>query len=67
MKRNPMALAVTLALVLACGEQRTSERDAGTARAGVEDTTTAPSTDLGVPSRDTAADTGSATETGDPR
>jgi hypothetical protein len=63
MKRNPMALAVTLALMLACGE-RTSERDAGTARAGVEDTTAAPSTDLGVPSRDTAADTGSATGTG---
>jgi len=56
MKPNPMALVGVLALVLACGPGRTEDREAGTA---VEDTTAAPSTDLGTPSRDTAADTGS--------
>jgi hypothetical protein len=76
MKRNLMALPGMLALVLACGDGRTNAQDTGaagtgaesgalpadtgTAGAGIEDTTAAPSTDLGTPSRDTAADTGSA-------
>jgi hypothetical protein len=75
MKRNLMALPGMLALVLACGEGRSSDQDTGAAgtgaesgalpadtgmAGGVEDTTAAPSTDLGTPSKDTAADTGSA-------
>lgn len=56
MKPNLRALVGVLALVLACGTGRTEDQDAG---AAVEDTTAAPSTDLGTPSRDTAADTGS--------
>jgi hypothetical protein len=52
MKPNLMALAGVLTLALACGKGRTED-------AAVEDTTAAPSTDLGTPSRDTAADTGS--------
>jgi hypothetical protein len=70
MKRNLMALPGMLALVLACGEGRTSDQDTGAESGalpadtgmagGVEDTTAAPSTDLGTPSKDTAADTGSA-------
>ena len=56
MKPNPMALAGVFALVLACGKERTENQGAG---AAVEDTTSAPSTDVGIPSRDTAADTGS--------
>lgn len=74
MKRNLMALPGMLALVLACGEGRTNDMDTGaagtgaesgalpadtfTTGAGIEDTTAAPSTDLGTPSLDTAADTG---------
>ncbi|HEU4526250.1 MAG TPA: hypothetical protein VFR62_14585 [Gemmatimonadales bacterium] len=56
MKPYLLALPVMLALVAACGERRV-EGDA--ARAAAEDTTAAPSTDLGTPSKDTAADTGS--------
>jgi hypothetical protein len=56
MKRNLMALAGVLAAVLACGRGRTEDQGAG---AAVEDTTAAPSTDVGTPSKDTAADTGS--------
>jgi hypothetical protein len=56
MKRHSLALPVVLALVPACGERRAP---ADGARAAVEDTTAAPSTDLGTPSKDTAADTGS--------
>jgi hypothetical protein len=56
MKPNLMALVGVSALVLACGKGRTEDQGAG---AGVEDTTAAPSTDVGTPSRDTAADTGS--------
>ena len=56
MNPNLMTLAGVIALVLACGRGRTEDQGAG---AAVEDTTAAPSTDLGTPSRDTAADTGS--------
>jgi hypothetical protein len=56
MKPNLMALVGVFALVLACGRGRTEDQAAG---ASVEDTTAAPSTDVGTPSRDTAADTGS--------
>jgi hypothetical protein len=56
MKRNLLALSGIFALLLACGERRTEDRNSG---AAVEDTTAAPSTDLGTPSKDTAADTGS--------
>jgi hypothetical protein len=56
MKRTLMALAGVLALVLACGGGRTDDQqDAG---AGIEDTTAAPTPDLGTPTIDTAADTG---------
>jgi hypothetical protein len=74
MKRNLMALPGMLALLLAC-EGRTGDQDTGaagtgaesgalpadttTTGAGVEDTTAAPSPDMGTPSEDTAADTGS--------
>jgi hypothetical protein len=51
-----MALTGLLALVLACGDGRPDRQSGG---AGIEDTTATPSTDLGTPSRDTAADTGS--------
>ena len=76
MKRTLMALPCMLALVLACGDGRTSDQDTGAAGtgaesgalpadtgvagAGIEDTTAAPSSDLGTPTEDTAADTGSA-------
>jgi hypothetical protein len=79
MKRNLMALPGMLAFVLACGEGRTSDQDTGAAGTGaesgalpadtgmtgggVEDTTAAPSTDLGTPTKDTAADTGSMGDT----
>jgi hypothetical protein len=56
MKPNLMALVGVFALVVACGKGRTEDQGAG---ADVEDTTAAPSTDVGTPSRDTAADTGS--------
>ena len=56
MKRHLLALPVILALVPACSERRADGHEARTA---VEDTTAAPSTDLGTPSKDTAADTGS--------
>lgn len=59
MKRELLALSGALASMLACGDGRTDDPDTGVGAAGVEDTTTAPSTDLGVPTRDTAADTGS--------
>jgi hypothetical protein len=80
MKRNLMALPGMLALVLACGEGRTNDQDTGAAGTGaesgalpadtgvagadIEDTTAAPSTDVGAPSEDTA-DTGGAAGTGD--
>jgi hypothetical protein len=90
MKRNLMALPGMLALVLACGEGRTNDQDTGAAGAetgalpadtglpggGVEDTTAAPSTDLGTPPGDTAAggdtgatgaDTGHEHEGGEPQ
>ncbi|HEY7613738.1 MAG TPA: hypothetical protein VH764_12130 [Gemmatimonadales bacterium] len=51
MKRNLLALAA----VLACGGRPEGQRTG----AAVEDTTAAPSSDMGTPSRDTAADTGS--------
>lgn len=76
MKRTLMALPCMLALVLACGDGRTSDQDTGAAGtgaesgalpadtgvagAGIEDTTAAPSSDLGTPTTDTAADTGAA-------
>ena len=76
MKRTLMALPCMLALVLACGDGRSSDHDTGAAGtgaesgtlpadtgapgAGIEDTTAAPSSDLGTPTTDTAADTGSA-------
>jgi hypothetical protein len=56
MKPNLMALPGMLVLVLACGQGRPEGQGTG---AAVEDTTPAPSTDLGTPSKDTAADTGS--------
>jgi hypothetical protein len=56
MKRHLLALSVGLGMSAACGEGRPEGSGAG---ATVEDTTAAPSTDLGTPSRDTAADTGS--------
>lgn len=78
MKRNLMALSAMLAMALACGDGRTSDQDTGAAGtgaesgalpadtgmsgAGIEDTTAAPSTDLGTPSEDTTADTGSASD-----
>ena len=65
MNRNLMALAGVLAVALACGEGRTGDLETGGVRAGVEDTTAAPSADRGVPSKDTAADTGSATDVSD--
>jgi hypothetical protein len=58
MKRNLMALSGMLAL--ACGDGRGKDLEGGAAASGVEDTTAAPSADVGTPSRDTAADTGSA-------
>jgi hypothetical protein len=60
MKRNLVALAGMLALAPACGEGRGDGLEGGAAASGVEDTTAAPSADLGTPSRDTAADTGGA-------
>lgn len=56
MKRTLLALSGGLALVLACSGGRTEDQRTGV---GVEDTTAAPSSDVGTPSRDTAADTGS--------
>ena len=56
MKANLMALSGMLMLAAACGPQRAEDHET---RAAVEDTTAAPSTDVGTPSRDTAADTGS--------
>jgi hypothetical protein len=55
MKPNPMALYGVLALSLACGDARTERNPEA---AGIEDTTPAPSTDVGTPTIDTAADTG---------
>jgi hypothetical protein len=56
MKRSLLALSGMVASLLACGERRTEDQNTG---AAVEDTTAAPSRDLGTPSKDTAADTGS--------
>ena len=56
MKRNLPALVGVLLLVAACEQRRAEDHET---RAAVEDTTAAPSTDVGTPSRDTAADTGS--------
>jgi hypothetical protein len=56
MKRNLMALAGVVAVALACDQVRTEDQAAG---AAVEDTTAAPSANVGTPSKDTAADTGS--------
>jgi hypothetical protein len=56
MKRNLLAPSGVLALALACGGGGTEGQRAG---ADVEDTTAAPSSDVGTPTRDTAADTGS--------
>ena len=55
---NPHLLALSGMLVVtaACGPRRTEDQQT---RADVEDTTAAPSADVGTPSRDTAADTGS--------
>jgi len=71
MKRNLMALCGMLAFALACGDGRTSDQDTGAesgavppAGAGIEDTTAAPSADLGTPTTDTAADTGGAAGVG---
>ena len=77
MKRNLMALSGMLAFALACGDGRTNDQNTGAAGtgaesgalpaggAGIDDTTAAPSPDVGLPSTDTAADTGSAAGTGD--
>jgi hypothetical protein len=77
MKRNLMALSGMLAFALACGDGRTNDQDTGTAGtgaesgalppggAGIEDTTAAPSADVGAPTTDTAADTGAAAGVGD--
>ena len=56
MKPNLLALSGMLMLAAACGQQRAETHET---RADVEDTTAAPSADVGTPSRDTAADTGS--------
>ena len=76
MKRTLMALSGMLAFALACGDGRTSDQDTGAAGtgaesgavppggSGIEDTTAAPSTDVGVPTTDTAADTGAPAGTG---
>lgn len=58
MKRMLLALPVLLTLTLGCGQGCSTERPA--AAAGVEDTTAAPSADVGAPTTDTAADTGGA-------
>lgn len=70
MKRNLMALPALLAFVLACGDGRPNEQGTGAPgtgaesgalpddAAGIEDTTAAPSTDLGTPAEDTSASTG---------
>jgi hypothetical protein len=56
MKANLLALSGVLMLAAACGPRRAEDHQT---RAAVEDTSAAPSTDVGTPSRDTAADTGS--------
>jgi hypothetical protein len=56
MKPNPLALSGMLMLAAACGPRRAEDHET---RAAVEDTTAAPSTDVGTPSKDTVADTGS--------
>jgi hypothetical protein len=56
MKANLLALSGMLMLAAACGPRRAEDHET---RAAVEDTTAAPSTDVGTSSRDTAADTGS--------
>jgi hypothetical protein len=56
MKANLLALSGMLMLAAACGPRRAEDHET---RAAVEDTSAAPSTDVGTPSRDTAADTGS--------
>lgn len=58
MKRMLSALPILLTLALGCGQGCSTERPAGAA--GVEDTTAAPSADVGTPPIDTAADTGGA-------
>jgi hypothetical protein len=55
MNPHPMVLYAVLALAPACGDART---DRNPEAAGIEDTTPAPSTDVGIPTTDTAADTG---------
>ena len=52
MKRNRIALPGVLALLIACGD---GKYDRETGAAGVEDTTAAPSADLGTPPTDTTA------------
>ena len=54
MKRHLIALTGMLALVLACGD---GQYDRETGAAGIEDTTAAPSADLGTPPTDTTAAT----------
>ena len=56
MKANLLALSGMLMLAAACGPRRAEDHET---RAAVEDTSAAPSTDVGTPSRDTVADTGS--------
>jgi hypothetical protein len=56
MNANLLTLSGVLVLAAACGPRRAENHET---RAAVEDTTAATSTDVGTPSRDTAADTGS--------
>ena len=56
MKANLLALSGMLMLAAACGPRRAEDHEN---RAAVEDTSAAPSTAVGTPSRDTVADTGS--------
>jgi hypothetical protein len=56
MKANLLALSGMLMLGAACGPRHAEDHET---RAAVEDTSVAPSTDVGTPSRDTVADTGS--------
>ena len=56
MKQNLVVLSSMLMLAAACGPRHAEDHET---RAAVEDTSAAPSTDVGTPSRDTVADTGS--------
>jgi hypothetical protein len=64
MKGNLIALPGILALVLACGD---GKYDRETGAAGVEDTTAAPSADLGTPPMDTTAGDTVGTSGGNPQ